>query len=104
MGWDWDHQCSSMAMSEKSSRGGMGQGELPQQCGAWAEEPEAGMSMRDMLGPGGADTDVRRWEGRKAQAWQGFGLRTGMTTCQRLCPKWREACGTSSGQCKQPRA
>lgn len=55
-----------MAISEKSSRGGMGPGELLQWCGAWTEEPKAGMSMRDMLGATGVDKAVGGWEGRKA--------------------------------------
>lgn len=88
-----------MAMSEKSSRGGTGPQEVLQRYRAWAEKPKAGMSMRDMLGPSGVDTAVGGQEGRKAQAWQGLGLRTGMTVCQRLCPEWRKAGGTSSGQC-----
>lgn len=49
----------------------MGQGKLLHQCGAWTDEPKAGMSMRRMLGPSGADIHVGVWEERQALARSG---------------------------------
>jgi len=35
-------------------------------CGAWAEEPKAGKSVRDMLGPTGVDRAVGGWGGKES--------------------------------------
>lgn len=103
MGWDWDHDAAAWLYLRRAAEEEWDQVSCYSSVGL-GREPKAGMSVMNMLGPGGAGTDARGWEGRKVHAWQGLGLRSGITMCQRLCPKRRKACGTSPGQCKKPRA